>query len=136
MNPHRSAHLLVSLGRALLLLGAAPLAAWYTLPLPWAVVVACACLLAWAVAVLGAELERYVAIAVVPAALTCLVVAGAWIVVVQPVVERVDHTITDFTRLMDRMTTLPKIPSVPKVDVGGAASGVLDQARAVVGGAK
>lgn len=120
-------------GIRLVVLGSLLILAVLIIPRPWLVLACCGLIAAYTVVVLGPEIERLAAIALLVGAVVVGSGSVVWLLLVQPTVDRVGQTTAEFTRRMDQLTHLPKVPSV---DVPGAARGALDRAKAAVGGAR
>ncbi len=86
--------------------------------LPWGTFLGAVTVLGWAVTVLGAELERLIAIAVVPVVLTVALLSGLWIWKVQPAIDQAGQQIYQLTH-----------PSITGT-AGDAATRAADAAKA------
>jgi energy-coupling factor transporter transmembrane protein EcfT len=120
--------ILAALARGLALAGVV-LVAYWVLPLAWFLLIAAAALVVWSVLVLGADLERYLAMVLLPVALIAGLLAAGWLFLVQPVVDRAEQQVAQLEQLAH-----PRLPSIP--DAGAAVSRAQDAASTATNAAK
>lgn len=95
--------------------------AWRLLPVTGFLLTGSAVMVAWAVVVLGRDLERVVAVTLLPVAIIIGSGAAGWVFVVSPAIDRAEARIAQLTH-----------PALP--DVGVAAETAVDRARNAVAG--